>query len=250
MQLVDVANLATSITLVSTSLIPIIIVLFMKTPKDASLRRGVRVTRISTLLLGSFLLTHGLYHVAEFARNDFYSDDILQPVSISILLAFSVFVRMYMFVPRPRKMTPDILTAQTRPIRKGASSPSHRSIFPILFLPAMMLLDLPAVISGNASEIYSLGGIIASTGLFGWMAVSNPSRVALHFQFAIIVLIWSAAEIPRALSIFGLISLGGIDLWGTWVHFLSMLMIGAFICVRMIKIAMFSPRMYDPSRLK
>src|SRR5271169_4308595 len=99
LQPVDVANLATAIALISTSMIPIILSIMMKEPKDASLKHVVRVTRISTLLLGLFLLVHGFYHVAEYYGNDFYSDNILDPTSILLLLGFTLYVRKYIFTP-------------------------------------------------------------------------------------------------------------------------------------------------------
>ncbi|MFI5420995.1 MAG: hypothetical protein ACHQ1H_08515, partial [Nitrososphaerales archaeon] len=60
--------------------------------------------------------------------------------------------------------------------------------------------------------------------------IKNPSPQSLHFEFAAIVIIWAAAEIPHGLSTLGILDTGGYDAFGTWVHFLSMLLIGIFIC--------------------
>ena len=204
----------------------------MKEPKDASLKHVVRVTRISTLLLGLFLFVHGFYHVAEYFGNDFYSDNILDPASILLLLGFTLYVRKYIFTPIPKK------TANTTipPIQ-------NRSQVLVLALPAA--LSFSSVITGNIPEVLDLIGITSACALFLWMVIKNPSFNSLHFQFALIVFVWAAAEIPSGLSQLGVISLGGIDVWGTWIHFASMLLIGIFICARTIRIAIFSqPRVY------
>ena len=229
MQPEDIANLATAIVLVSTSTIPIILSVVMREPKDASLKRAVQVTRVSTLLLGLFLLVHGLYHVSEYFGNDFYSDDILDPASILILLGFTFYVWKNIFVPRSK-------TVQTSTV----ISPASRTL--IFATPAV--LSISSGMIGNLPEILNLIGIISSCALFLWMVVKNPAYDSLHFQFATIVLVWAAAEIPQGLSTLGIISLGGVDVWGTWVHFASMLLIGLFICARTIRISIFSPQVY------
>jgi hypothetical protein len=253
MQLEDVANLATSITLVSTSIIPITLSLRTKMPKIPSLVRGVRISQVSMFLLGLFLLLHGLYHASEFVGNDFYSDDILEPISILTLLIFSIYVAKNVFVPSNSKVEKRNVkrAPKANPAKQTQKSISikNNSIFTLITIP--FLAGLPLTIldsfSNNPSETFSLLGIIASAVIFVWMAVRNPNIHAQHFQFAIIVLIWTAAEIPHNLDSIGVISLSSsFDTIGTWVHFFSMFLIGMFICVRVIKVSLFSQRPRRP----
>jgi hypothetical protein len=231
LQPTDAANLATAIVLVSTSMIPIILSILMKEPKDTSLKHAVHVTRFSTLLLGLFLFVHGFYHVAEYLGNDFYSDDIFGPTSILILLGFTLYVWKYIFVQRSKSKRIDTPTV-IAPVK-------NRLLMPMVALP--IFLSISSAIIGNVPEILSLVGIVASCALFLWMVIKNPAFNSLHFQFAVIVLVWAAAEIPHGLDTLGVITLGGVDVWGTWVHFASMLLIGLFICARTIRIALFTP---------
>jgi len=203
----------------------------MKEPKEASLKHAVHITRISTLLLGLFLFVHGFYHVAEYFGNDFYSDDILGPTSILILLGFTLHVWKYIFVPRSKFKSIDA-PAVIAPVKNRSS---------ILVVTLPILISVSSAITGNIPEILSLVGIVASCTLFVWMVIKNPALNSLHFQFAVIVLVWAAAEIPQGLNTLGVISLGGVDVWGTWMHFASMLLIGLFICARTIRIALFTP---------
>jgi hypothetical protein len=214
----------------------------MKLPELSSLRRGVRVSQVSTLLLGLFLLMHGLYHVSEFIGNDFFSDDILEPLTIVFLLSLSLYVKKFIFVPRTR---PDSLreskisekrTKNSEPLLKAGGA---LSLVAFPFLAVFTTLIDPII--QNPAEAFTLTGILISASLFAWMAIKNPSFRSLHFDFAIIVLIWAAAEIPHSLSTFGFVNIAGIDLFGTWVHFISMLFIGLFVSLRTIKIVFYSP---------
>jgi hypothetical protein len=47
--------------------------------------------RILSLLLGSFAVIHGLYHLASGFGNEFLGDVVFEPVSISILVAFGLY---------------------------------------------------------------------------------------------------------------------------------------------------------------
>ncbi len=47
--------------------------------------------RILSLLLGLFAITHGLYHLTEAYGLGFFSDVILEPVSVVFLLAFGLY---------------------------------------------------------------------------------------------------------------------------------------------------------------
>jgi hypothetical protein len=243
-QPVDLANLATSIVLISTSSIPIVVSLRTKAPKIAAQKKGVRVSQISTMLLGLFLLIHGLYHAAEFIGNDFFSDDILEPLSILLLLIFSFYVKKFIFVPRLKSPKNTLETASSiSPEKTTRAKLGHRRIFPITIIPVtiMTLSTYVGSILQFPAEIFTLVGILISASLFAWMAIQNPSFHSVHFEFAIIVLIWAAAEIPHSLSSLGVISVVGIDFWGTWIHFVSMFFIVVFVCLRTVKIALFQP---------
>ncbi|MDA4131043.1 MAG: hypothetical protein OK457_09755 [Thaumarchaeota archaeon] len=242
MDAVDLANLATSIALISTSIVLITLVLRMGEPKEPSVRRGVQVTRLSTLLLAVFLLVHGFYHVAEYFGNDFLSDGILNPVSILFLLAFTIYVKLYIFVPKAPKKVGAIA-----PKPSGASPAMQNRTLVLAPATLIVVFSILTDFAGNIPETLSLAGMIISVALFSWMAIKNPSVQSLHFEFAIIVLIWAAAEIPHGLSTLGILSLGGIDVYGTWVHFLSMLLIGIFICLRTFRLAIFAKQgMIEP----
>jgi hypothetical protein len=213
----------------------------------------VRVSQVSTLLLGLFLLLHGLYHTSEFVGNDFFSDDILEPTSILILLAFSLYVSKYVFIPRLRKnVSRERATDNANPSKRTVAIKNNSSI-PLIAIPFLALL-LTAYLSAfiyKPAETFSLFGIVASALIFGIMAIRNPAYRELHFQFAIIVLIWAAAEIPHNLDSIGLISLtASVSVLGTWVHFLSMFFIGVFICVRVIKVVLFPARMPIPPKAR
>jgi hypothetical protein len=237
LQAVDIANLAISIALIATSIILIVLVLRIQSPKQEILRKGVRVTRTATLLLAIFLLVHGFYHVAEYLGNDFFSDDILEPISILLLFAFTIFVKTYIFVPKSSSKV------SARPPKIQGPSPTLRNRS-LVIIPTSVILaaSLLSDFAGNIPETFSLSGIIVSVALFVWMVVKNPSPQSLHFEFAIIVIIWAAAEIAHGLSTLGILSLGGVDVFGTWVHFLSMLLIGIFICLRTFRLALFTKK--------
>jgi hypothetical protein len=240
-QAVNIANLATSIVLISTSIIPISLALRMKLPELSSLRRGVRVSQVSTLLLGLFLLMHGLYHVSEFIGNDFFSDDILEPLTIVFLLSLSLYVKKFIFVPKTRHDSPKELKISEKRIKNSEPFLKAGRTLLVTFPVLAVFTTLVDPIIQNPAEAFTLTGILISASLFAWMAIKNPSFRSLHFDFAIIVLIWAAAEIPHSLSTFGFLNIAGIDLFGTWVHFISMLFIGLFVSLRTIKIVFYSP---------
>ena len=60
-------------------------------PLIISFRVKVRSLRIISLLLGLFAITHGLYHLSEAYSMDFFSDVILEPISVLFLLAFGIY---------------------------------------------------------------------------------------------------------------------------------------------------------------
>jgi hypothetical protein len=237
LQPTDVANLATSIALIATSIVLIVLVARMGAPKQEILRKAVRVTKIATLLLGVFLLVHGFYHVAEYFGNDFVSDDLLEPASIMLLFAFTIYVKTYIFVPK----TPSLGVASAPKIKGASPKVRNRSLIIVptgVFLAVTLLSDF----AGNIPETFSLLGITVSVALFAWMTIKNPSPQSLHFEFAIIVIIWAAAEIPHGLNTLGILSLGNFDVYGTWIHFLSMLLIGIFICLRIFRLALLTKK--------
>jgi len=214
----DIANLVTAVALILPAAIPIALTFKMRNVPIPALRKGIRTIQITTLLLGSFLLLHGLYHLSEYFGNDYFSDDVLEPASILILVVFALYVKRSVFVPR---------TKQER------SASIKQPIFPaILIIPGFLL-----AFAGNLYETFSLFGILFSAGLFLWMAIKNPTFKALHFQFALITLVWAAAEVPHVLDTLGIISVNGIDSVAVWVHFLSMLLIGIFVSARSLKLA-------------
>jgi hypothetical protein len=237
LQAVDIANLATSIALIATSIILIVTVLRIQSPKQEFLRKGVRVTRIATVFLSTFLLVHGFYHVAEYFGNDFLSDDIFEPVSILLLFAFTIDVKTYIFVPKSSSKV-----SSRSPKIKGPSPTLRNRSLVIIPTSVILAASLLSDFAGNIPETFSLSGIIVSVALFVWMVVKNPSPQSLHFEFATIVIIWAAAEIPHGLSTLGILSIGSFDYYGTWVHFLSMLLIGIFICLRTFRLALFTKK--------
>lgn len=74
-------NILAWIALLGVGVVPLII----------SFRVKVRSLRILSLLLGLFAITHGLYHLSEAYGIDFLSDGILEPISVSFLLAFGFY---------------------------------------------------------------------------------------------------------------------------------------------------------------
>lgn len=207
----------------------------MKKPKIPALQRGLRILQVSMLLLGSFLFAHGLYHASEFFGNDFISDDILEPASIVLLLAFSIYVMKFIFIAKSSyKSSP--LVSRSSPI-VGTHAIAFWFASPLLGSIAMSsALYLGSNMSIDPAEFFSFFGILLATGLFCWMAIKNPSPGSLHFQFAVITIIWAAAEIPHILSSIGVVQFGGFDVYGTWIHFASMSLIGAFVCYRLISL--------------
>ena len=229
--------MATAVALVSTSVFPILLASRIKKPAIPGLASAVRVVQVSTLLLGLFLLTHGLYHASEFVGNDFYSDLILGPISVLCLLMSAVYVKMFLFVPRSK-----IVRAKAGTTFSGKYSLLRNKTVPIIIAPFALLQIYLSIVFGQPAEVFTLLAVVFSALIYGWMAIKNPMVGSLHFEFALITLIWAAAEIPHALSALGLFSIGGIDVWGTWVHFLSMLLVGVFVCYRTLTLSLFSPK--------
>jgi hypothetical protein len=60
-------------------------------PLIISFKANVRSLRLLSLLLGLFAITHGLYHLSVAYGIDFLSDGILEPISVSFLLAFGFY---------------------------------------------------------------------------------------------------------------------------------------------------------------
>jgi hypothetical protein len=74
-------NILAWIALFAVGIVPLII----------SFRVKVRSLRLLSLLLGLFAITHGLYHLSEAYGIGFLSDGILEPISVSFLLAFGFY---------------------------------------------------------------------------------------------------------------------------------------------------------------
>jgi len=74
-------NILAWVALFGVGIVPLII----------SFRVKVRSLRILSLLLGVFAIIHGLYHLSEAYSMDFYSDVILEPISVAFLLAFGIY---------------------------------------------------------------------------------------------------------------------------------------------------------------
>ncbi len=222
----DVANLATGVALIGTSSILFFLSVKMQKVLIPALKRGIRIIQGSSIILGSFLLLHGLYHLSEYFGNDFLSDDILEPVSILFLASFAVYVWKFLFVPSPKKQTQ--LQSKVSP-SSPLTAPRQMLFLPLIVLPASI-----AAFAGNPFETFTLAGILFSTALFVWMVVKNPSAKSLHFQFASITIVWAVAEVPHVLNSIGIISVAGIEGLAVWIHFLSMLLIGVFVCVRSV----------------
>ena len=60
-------------------------------PLVISIRVKIFSLRVLSLLLGLFAVLHGLYHLTEAYGLDFYSDVVLEPISVVFLLAFGVY---------------------------------------------------------------------------------------------------------------------------------------------------------------
>ncbi|MBO0888878.1 hypothetical protein J2P12_07240 [Candidatus Bathyarchaeota archaeon] len=60
-------------------------------PLVISIRVKIFSLRVLSLLLGLFAIFHGLYHLTEAYGLDFYSDVVLEPISVVFLLAFGVY---------------------------------------------------------------------------------------------------------------------------------------------------------------
>jgi hypothetical protein len=60
-------------------------------PLLMAIRLKVRSLRLLSLFLGLFAITHAFYHLSEAYSADFFSDVILEPVSIVFLLAFGLY---------------------------------------------------------------------------------------------------------------------------------------------------------------
>ena len=60
-------------------------------PLIISIRVKIFSLRVLSLLLGLFAIFHGLYHLTEAYGLDFFSDVILEPVSVAFLLAFGLY---------------------------------------------------------------------------------------------------------------------------------------------------------------
>jgi hypothetical protein len=74
-------NILAWIALFGVGIVPLII----------SFRVKVRSLRILSLLLGLFAIIHGSYHLSEAYSMDFFSDVILEPISVAFLLAFGIY---------------------------------------------------------------------------------------------------------------------------------------------------------------
>jgi len=74
-------NLLAFVALLLVGFVPILISIRVKIPS----------IRITSLLLGLFALSHGLYHLAEAFGIGFLSDVILEPTSVVFLLSFGLY---------------------------------------------------------------------------------------------------------------------------------------------------------------
>ena len=74
-------NILTWVAFFGVGIVPLII----------SLRVKVRTLRILSLLLGSFAIIHGLYHLSLAYSMYFFSEVILDPLSVAFLVAFGIY---------------------------------------------------------------------------------------------------------------------------------------------------------------
>src|SRR5689334_6478782 len=81
-------------------------------------------------------------------------------------------------------------------------------------------------------ELFTLGGIIVSGGIFTRLAIKAKSIGSFRFQLSLFMLVWVVSEVPHVLQTLGLIDANPYDSFGLAAHMTSMAIFALFVGVR------------------
>jgi len=86
-----------------------------------------------------------------------------------------------------------------------------------------------------AAQTYTLIGILLASIVFARLALKGKSLGSFRLQLSVFILIWAAAEMPRAASNLGLISTSSYGLTGLFLHMISMAAFAVFVGAKSFK---------------
>lgn len=90
-------------------------------------------------------------------------------------------------------------------------------------------------------ELFTLGGILVSGGIFTRLAVKARSLGSFRFQLSLFMLVWVVSEVPHVLQTLGLIDATPYDSFGLAAHMTSMAIFAIFVGIRSANFARVKP---------
>ena len=86
-----------------------------------------------------------------------------------------------------------------------------------------------------AAQTYTLIVILLASIIFARLALKGKNLGSYRVQLSLFILIWAAAEMPRAATNLGLISASAYGTLGLFLHFLSMAAFAVFVGAKSFK---------------
>jgi len=86
-----------------------------------------------------------------------------------------------------------------------------------------------------AAQTYTLIVILLASIVFARLALKGKSLGSFRVQLSLFILIWAAAEMPRAATNLGLISASSYGTVGLFLHFISMAAFAVFVGAKSFK---------------
>ncbi|OLE88686.1 MAG: hypothetical protein AUF79_12970 [Crenarchaeota archaeon 13_1_20CM_2_51_8] len=86
-----------------------------------------------------------------------------------------------------------------------------------------------------AAQTYTLIIILLSSIVFARLALKGKNLGSYRVQLSVFILIWAAAEMPRAATNLGLISASSYGTVGLFLHFISMASFAVFVGAKSFK---------------
>jgi hypothetical protein len=98
-----------------------------------------------------------------------------------------------------------------------------------------------------AAQTYTLICILLASIVFARLALKGKSLGSFRLQLSLFILIWAAAEMPRAASNLGLISTSSYGTMGLFLHMISMAAFAVFVGAKSFKFFQASPQGASPA---
>jgi len=86
-----------------------------------------------------------------------------------------------------------------------------------------------------AAQTYTVIGIVLASIIFARLALKGRNLGSFRLQLSLFILVWAAAELPRAATNLGLISTSPFGTAGLFIHMISMAAFAVFVGAKSFK---------------